>query len=244
MINELNEMLKKYSNGYFIEKFEKIKPSVRYNRLKRMSLTMLIVFLVAFSMFVLSIGCWDCLGAWRAWGFGGVVLCMLASVFCLCRSECHKTRIQSGMAYAYLKKHGSVKAKLPKYGSFNTVKEHRQYVYFVKNAYRAEIVRTYLGNEYNLESIKAMRDIIAVKDVKFRLGFFSFLSLFSLGVSLGDWQIFDGLDKLNSAIGVAVLLAAVYVIGYLVMFGIWCFKVKKYSALSETLTFILYDMRK
>ena len=242
MINKLDEKLKAYSNEYFIDEFIKSKPSTEYCKLESKCGVAAGAFRVLLPVWILSIACWSRLSPCWYWVvFLCLLLCLLVDIVFFWKFSRRRTKILSDMACAYLERHSDIKEKLPDCGILRTRKEKKQSVNFIGNVYRAEIVKQYLGQDYSISTLKALKDEIAIKEVEWGLGLISLCSLGALSVALFQWKGFDFQNGWSYAIGGTVILSAIYVIFY---FGrlLWLqYKGKKHAILRETLIFMLHD---
>lgn len=244
MINELDEKLKVYSDEYFINEFVKSKPIVGYCKLERRCGVAIGAFFVLLPVLILSIMCWSRLYYCLYWLSLCLFLCLLVDVFLLVKLERQRTKILLEMANAYLEKHGEIKGRIPN-GSLKTSIAQNKYIHSIENAYRAEIVRQYLSNDYSISVIKALNDEVEIKEVKFGLGFFSVCSLLALSVSLVAWGGFDIKSGWHIAFVVFFYLVAIPVVIYVFKIGrLELFTNKRRKELRETLSFMLYDQCK
>lgn len=243
MINELNEMLKEYSHKYFIKEFRKSKPKTAYNKLQYKCVGVFVGSCILGELCVLSIIYRGHLGECWYWIFLCLLLSLFVGVFCLVELDSHRMTVLSGMASAYLENHGE-REKIQDCFLLTTRKEKMQYIYFIKNSYRASIVRQYLGKDYSIGAIKALKDEVEIKDVKLGLDFISVCSIIALCVALVTWYGLDIEHGWPIVLVSFLLLVAIPVIIYVIKLGEWeFFKSKKHKELRETLTFMLYDYR-
>lgn len=241
MINKLNEELKKYSHKYFVKEFMKCKPNTEYSKLKKKGVGLLVGFCILVVMLALSFICRCYLGdCWYLCSLC-LLLCLLVLAFWSRDVECHRMKVLSGMAAAYLDTHEDLKKRIQDYALLTTWKDRMQYIYAIRNTYRADIVKQCLGNDYNISTISALSNGISIKGVKFDLGFVPFCSLVALSVSLAAWAR----PHIQQGWPIAVLGIFFLLIGYSAYHGVrlivWDFKCKKYKILRETLSFMLYD---
>lgn len=240
MINKLDERLKKYSHKYFVKEFMKCKPNTEYNKLEKKEVWALVSLCILVVVLILLLICSSRLRVWWYWYPLCLILFSLVYVFVYWKLECRKMMVLAGMAPAYLENHKDLKKKIQNY-SLLKIGRDRKYVKTIENTYRADILKRYLGNDYNINTIKALKDEISIKDVKFDLGFIPFCSLIALSVSLVAWMGLNIQKGWPIAVLIFLVLLGLYSVIHLVRLSVWDFKCKKYKILRETLSFMLYD---
>lgn len=241
MINELNEKMKEYSHEYFVKEFRNSKPSIEYNELEYKIFVTIAALVVVGVIGGLLLVCRVCECPKYYWVGGALVPCLLGGLIYFFRLNCKKTKILLEMANAYFAKHGDIRGKLPN-APLKTARARNKYIRAIENAYRAEIVRQYLGNEYTISTIKTLKDEVEIKDVKLGLSFASICSFLGLSVSVVAWFGFDIEKGWPIALCGVLFLLAVHVGIYVAKLGGWEFcKSKKHKELRDTLSFILYD---
>lgn len=243
MINKLNEQLKEYSYEYFVKEFMKSKPNAGYNKLTSKHNWTLAGFCILISILVL-LGIYSSHWSanWYYWFLLFLCLCLLvADIFCLGKLECRRITVLSGMASAYLENHKDLKKKIQDCAPLTTRKKKKQYIDSIINSYRADIVKQYLSNDYNINTIKVIKDETSIKEFKYNLDFIAVCALVSLSVSFVAWLRSD----IQNGWPIAVLGFFILLLCYFVSLGIrlvsWVRKHNKYKVLRETLSFILYD---
>lgn len=241
MINELNEKLKGYSNKYFIDKFINSKPNAEYNKLKHKGGVAIVVFYVLWLAFSFSIMFQAY--CWVKWWYPLIVfLGLFIDVCWFWRLDCRRAGILSKMASVYVKTHIFMEWRLPAYGSLKTKKAQDKYIYSIRNSYRAEVVRRYMGAEYNIRAIKDLKDEVEIKNINL-WGLISYGTFLSLSIEISECMGYEGVDKLYMAFGFSLIWLTGCVA---VWFGIstWLYCRNKHKILRETLEFILYDQCK
>lgn len=242
MINKLDEKLKAYSNEYFIDEFVKSKPAAEYCALESKCGVAAGAFFVLLPILILSIKSWSRLCPSWYWFSLCLFIGLFADIFFFRKLNCRRTKILYEMACAYKEKNDNLKAKVLDCGLLTTPKAQNQYINAVKNAYRADIVKRELGNEYNIKTIKVLKDEIKIKEVKLGLNFGSICSFFAVSVALAAWYRFDYKNGWPIVLGFFSIFLSGYVIfDYCVRLFMHPYKSKKYSILRETLSFMLYD---
>ena len=242
MINKLDEKLKAYSNEYFIDEFIKSKPSAEYCKVESKCGVAAGAFCVLLPMLILAIKFWSRLCPCWYWLSLFLLLGLLLDIYFFRKLDRRRTKFLFEMACVYREKHDNLQVKVLDCGLLTTKKAQNQYIYLVRNAYRADIVKRELGNEYNISTIKTLKDAIKIKEVKLGLNFGSICSFFALSVALSAWYGFDFKNGWPIAVGFFLILLGGYVIfDYCVRLFICPYKSKKYSALRETLSFMIYD---
>lgn len=241
MINKLNEELKKYSHKYFVKEFMKCKPNAEYNKVKKKGVLLLTGFCVLIVMLTLSVICRCYLGDCWYLCSSCLLLCLIVLAFWSRDVECHRMKILSEMASAYLDNHEVLKIRIQDYTLLTTWNDRMQYIYAIRNTYRADILKQCLGNDYNISTISALKNEISIKRVKFDLGFISFCSLVALSIAVADWLSDNVQEGWPIAIGILCLLVLVYFLGHRARLVVRDFKCKIYKILRETLSFMLYD---
>lgn len=241
MINKLDERLKKYSHKYFVKEFMKYKPNTEYKKLKKKGVWLVAGFCILIIMLTVSVICRCYLGdCWYLCSLC-LLICLFVLAFWSRDVECYRMKVLAGMAAAYLDTHEDLKKRIQDYALLTTWKGRMQYIYAIRNTYRADIVKQCLGNDYNICTLKALKDEISIKGVKFDLGFISFCSLFALSIAIADWLSPYTQNKWPIAIGVLFFLVLFYFLGHGARLVARDFKCKKYKILRETLTFMLYN---
>lgn len=241
MINELNEKLKEYSHEYFVNEFRKSKPNTAYNKLQYKSVGVFVGLCILGFLLVLSIIYRGHLGEYWYWISLCLFLSLVVGIFFLVELDSHRMTVLSGMASAYLENQGE-REKIQDSLLLKNRTEKMQYINYIKNSYRAEIVRKHLGNDYNINTIKALKDEAEIKDVRLGLDFVSVCSIIALCVALVTWYGLDIEHGWPIVLVSFLSLVAIPVIIYVIKLGEWeFFKSKTHKERRETLSFILYD---
>lgn len=242
MINKLDEKLKKYSHEYFIKEFMKSKPNPGYKKLKNKYIWLLVSFCIVIALLVLSVIYSSQWGArWYYWGVLSLFFCLLVAGAFLGKLECRKTTVLSKSAATFLEKHKDLKKKIQDCDPLTTRKKKKQYIDSIINSYRADIVKQYLNNDYNINTIKAIKDETSIKEFKYNLDFIAVCALVALSVSFITWLEIDIQNGWPIAVLGFLILLLCYFVSLGIKLAVWLRKHKKYKILRETLSFILYD---
>lgn len=241
MINKLDERLKKYSHKYFVKEFMKCKPDKEYNKLENKQVWTRVSFCILMVILIVSlIGNFHLSACWY-WYYSCILLCLCAVYAFVCwKLECRKMTVLSGMAVVYLEKHRDLKKKIQEQGLLTTERD-RKYINTIENTYRADIVKRCLGENCNINVIKALKDEISIKDVKFDLSFIPVCSLVALSIAIANWLTTNIQERWLIAVVIFLVLLGLYSVIHLIRLSVWNFKCKKYKILRGTLSFMLYD---
>lgn len=241
MINELNEKMKEYPDKYFIKEFKKCKPSTTYRELEYEFYVLVASLVIVWIGGVVSLIFGSCAWPHWFWKILSMGFCSAVFVWLLLRVDRRKTNILFEMACAYLEKYSEIKEKLHNSDLLTTPNLKKQYIHSVKKAYRAEIVRKYLGNSCNVSAIKALKDEIMLKNVEFDLGFFPLCSLLALSIAFVEWKGFDFQNGWIVVLRSVWVLSGIVVFIYFVKRVVYYYKSRKNKELRETLEYMLYE---